>query len=103
MVRYLVLYATPKDPAAFERHYCESHIPLIKVLPGLRRFDFGHSPTPGRGEPYFWVSSLEWDDMAALKAAFTSPEGEAAARDVENLTKPDMLRSMIFEFEEVIH
>jgi uncharacterized protein (TIGR02118 family) len=101
MVRYLVLYETPHYPAAFERHYREMHIPLIKALPGLRRFAFGHSPTPARGEPYFWVSSLEWDDMAALEEAFASPEGDAAARDVENLARPDMLRSMIFKFEDV--
>lgn len=101
MVRYLVLYATPDDRAEFERHYREVHIPLIKALPGLRRCAFGHSPTRARGEPYFWVSLLEWDDMTALEEAFASPEGHAAARDVENLTGPGMLRSMIFEFEDV--
>ena len=33
MVRFLVLYDTPADPEAFDRHYREIHIPLAKQLP----------------------------------------------------------------------
>ena len=37
MVRFLVLYDTPEDPAVFDKHYSEVHIPLAKQLPGLQR------------------------------------------------------------------
>jgi hypothetical protein len=30
MVRFLVLYDTPEDPAVFDKHYSEVHIPLAK-------------------------------------------------------------------------
>jgi len=30
MVRFLVLYDPPEDPAAFDKHYTEVHIPLAK-------------------------------------------------------------------------
>jgi uncharacterized protein (TIGR02118 family) len=101
MVRYLVLFSTPEDTEAFDRHYREVHIPLVKALPGLRRYAVGHSPAPVRGEPYHLVTASEWDDMTALKEAFGSPEGEATARDVANLAGPGKVRSTIFELEEV--
>ena len=36
--RFLALYETPPDPGAFDRHYHQAHIPLIRCLPGLRRW-----------------------------------------------------------------
>ena len=37
MTRFLILYNKPDDVRAFERHYNETHIPLAKKMPGLRR------------------------------------------------------------------
>ncbi|OXM65303.1 EthD family reductase [Amycolatopsis vastitatis] len=33
--RFVVLYDTPSDVEAFERHYNDVHIPLAKQIPGL--------------------------------------------------------------------
>ena len=33
MVRFLVVYDTPEDPEAFDRHYREVHIPLATRTP----------------------------------------------------------------------
>jgi uncharacterized protein (TIGR02118 family) len=101
MVRYMVLFSTPDDSEEFERYYREHHIPLIKALPHLRSLKLSREIAPVRGEPYHFISTLEFDDMAALKESFGSPEGDAAARDVANLAGPDQIRSMIFETEEV--
>jgi uncharacterized protein (TIGR02118 family) len=101
MVRYLALFSTPEDCEAFDQHYNEVHIPLVKTLPGLRRFAVGRNPAPVRGEPYYLISALEFDDMTTLKEAFASTQGEAAANDVPNLAGPDHMRSMIFELEDV--
>jgi uncharacterized protein (TIGR02118 family) len=101
MVRYMVLFSTPDDPEAFDRHYRETHIPLIKALPHLRSLKLSHEVAPVRGEPYYFISTLEFDDMTALKESFASPEGEATARDVPNLAAPDKIRSMIYETHEV--
>lgn len=101
MVRYMVLFNMPEDTEKFDQHYQNVHIPLIKSLPGLRRFGFSRSVEPVRGEPYYLISTLEWDDMTALKDAFTSPEGLATGKDVSNLAAQDQIRSMIFEIEEV--
>jgi uncharacterized protein (TIGR02118 family) len=102
MVRFLVLFNTPEDPAAFERHYREVHIPLAKQLPGLRRYTIGRHAKPIRGgEPYYWIAELEWDDMDALQKAFQSPEGQATAQDVPNLASSAGVMSMVYEVEEV--
>ncbi len=101
MMRFLVVYETPSDPAAFDLHYREVHIPLAKKLPGLRRYTISRNASAVRGgEPYYLVAELDWDDQDALKAAFASPEGQATARDVANLAT-EGVRSMIFEVEEV--
>lgn len=59
MVRFLVLYKQPHDPAAFDRHYREIHIPLAKKLPGLRRYTISRDPGAVRGgEPYYLIAEL---------------------------------------------
>ena len=86
MVRFLVLYRTPQDVEAFERHYREVHIPLTKKLPGLCRFALSRHPTPVRGgDPYYLITELDWDDPASLQFAFQSPEGRATAQDCSRI------------------
>ena len=42
--RFVVMYDTPSDVDAFERHYNDVHIPLAKQYPGLRRYTRSHQP-----------------------------------------------------------
>ena len=101
MVRFLVLYNTPEDPVAFDRHYREVYIPLTRKLPGLRRYTIGLHATPIRGgEPYYVIAELEWDDIAALQKAFQSPEGQATAQDVPKFASAGV-RSMVYEVEDL--
>lgn len=101
MVRFLVLYDTPQDIDAFERHYRDVHIPLTKKLPGLRRYTLSRTPSAIRGgDPYYLIAELDWDDMAALQQAFQSPEGRQTAADVSKLAI-SAVRSMVFELEDV--
>ena len=34
MARMVVIYRTPKNVEAFDRHYFEIHVPLAKKIPG---------------------------------------------------------------------
>jgi uncharacterized protein (TIGR02118 family) len=81
MARFVVMYDTPSDIEAFERHYREVHIPLAKQLPGLRRYTVSHDATPVIGEPYYPVAMLDWDDMESLGAALDSEAGKKTAED----------------------
>jgi uncharacterized protein (TIGR02118 family) len=100
-VRFVVMYGTPSDVDAFERHYNDVHIPLAKQLPGLRRYTRSHEPAPVVGEPYYLVVMLDWDDMAALEAAFGSEIGRRTAEDAANLARYSTMRGMILQLDEV--
>ena len=84
MADIVVLYKTPTDPAAFDKYYAETHIPLAKKLPGLRKYTVSKGPiaTPGGPAPLHLIATLTFDSMAAIGAAFASPEGKATAADV---------------------
>ncbi|HKO15368.1 MAG TPA: EthD family reductase [Gemmatimonadaceae bacterium] len=91
MARMVVIYRTPKDPAAFDAHYMNVHIPLARRLPGLRRYDISRRPilTPaGDPEPYL-IGTLHFDDLAAIQDAFATPEGQACATDRRVLAPDD--------------
>ena len=100
MVRFLVLYDIPEDPAAFDKHYNEIHIPLARQLPGLRRYTISRNHRGVRGDAsYYMIAELDWDDMDALREAFASEIGRATAADVPNFA-PTGVRSLIYDVEE---
>ena len=103
MVKFIVLWNTPEDPVAFERHYRDVHIPLVKQMPGLRRYTIGRVTTLRGGEPYYLIAELEWDSMDALQEALQSHQGQATAQDAANLARSTgtSFRSMAYEVEEV--
>jgi uncharacterized protein (TIGR02118 family) len=101
--RFLVLWGRPGDPAAFERHYRKVHIPLALQIPGLRRYTLSRDITPVRGEDvYYLVAELDFDDLAALRAAFQSPQGQATAADVAHLARHAAVKSMIYQLEDMV-
>lgn len=86
MARLLALYRKPKDPVAFDAYYMHTHVPLAKKIPGLRTYEISRGPvaSPAGDSGYHLVAILHFDDGAAVKAAFASPEGRAAAGDLAN-------------------
>jgi uncharacterized protein (TIGR02118 family) len=86
MVRTLVLYGHPTDPAAFDRYYADVHAPLAAKIPGLRSFQVSRGPltAPEGDAPYHLVAQLDFDDQDAAVAGMSSPEGAAAVADVAN-------------------
>ena len=85
MAQLLVLYNTPADPAAFDLYYRETHIPLARKIPGLRSYSISDGPVQAlAGSAPYLVAILDFDSMADINAALTSPEGQAAAGDLPN-------------------
>jgi uncharacterized protein (TIGR02118 family) len=86
MARLVVLYKTPKNAEAFDKHYASIHIPLAKKVPGLRKYDIsqGMVGAPAGPSGIHLVATLYFDSMDALKAGLSSPEGQAAAGDLAN-------------------
>src|SRR6476660_4154013 len=88
MASILVLYKTPVDAAAFDRYYIETHVPIAKKLPGLRKYEIskGAVVTPAGPSGVHLVANLVFDDLASIQNAFASPVGQAAGADVQNFS-----------------
>jgi uncharacterized protein (TIGR02118 family) len=84
MIRLLVLYGHPKDPAAFDRYYREAHIPIAKRMKGLKKWSIGKvQGTPdGQPSPYYYVADLFMESREEFERLLASPEGQAAVADV---------------------
>ena len=102
MAHIVVIYKTPKDAAAFDKHYSEIHVPIAKKLPGLRKYEIsrGLVATPAGPSGFHLIATLYFDSMAAIQAAFASTEGKAAAVDVQKFATggADMI---LFDTKEV--
>jgi uncharacterized protein (TIGR02118 family) len=85
MAHVVVMYKTPKDADAFDKHYAETHIPLAKKIPGLRKYEVSQGPvaTPAGPSGVHLVATLYFDNLAAIQKGFGSPEGKAAGADVQ--------------------
>jgi len=86
MASLVVMYKTPTDPKAFDKYYPETHVPIAKRLPGLRKYEISQGPvsTPAGPSGYHLVAILRFDDMAAIQQAFASAEGQTTVADVQN-------------------
>jgi uncharacterized protein (TIGR02118 family) len=102
MAHVVVMYKTPKDAAAFDKHYFATHVPLVNKMPGLRKYEVSEGPvaTPVGPSPFYLIATLYFDNIAAVKAGFASAEGKAAAADVQKLATggADMI---LFDTREV--
>jgi uncharacterized protein (TIGR02118 family) len=88
MAKILVLYNPPADPAAFDRYYFNTHVPLARKIPGLKSMSFNAGPPVAlAGTTPYLIAELGFDSMASLQAALASPEGQATAADVANFAQ----------------
>lgn len=86
MIRLLVLYGHPKDPASFDRYYEDAHIPIAKQMKGLKKWTVGKVlGTPdGNSPPFYYVADLYMESREEFEELLASPEGQAAVADVPN-------------------
>jgi uncharacterized protein (TIGR02118 family) len=82
--KVLVLFERPVDPGAFDHYYGSTHLPLVRAIPDLRSIEVsqGEILDPRGPAPVFQVTTLTFTSMDSLKAAMSSPQGEAALRDI---------------------
>jgi uncharacterized protein (TIGR02118 family) len=104
MARMIVIYRTPKDVEAFDRHYFDIHVPLAKKIPGLRKYEVSDGPiaTPVGASNIHRIGTVYFDNLAALETAFASPEGQAAGADRRIFAPDDSgVQMFIFSSKEV--
>jgi uncharacterized protein (TIGR02118 family) len=104
MAGMVVIYKKPADVKAFEKHYFETHIPLAKKIPGLRKYEISRgSVTIVAGPPdVYMIGMLHFDDLEAMKKGFASPEGQATRADRQNYAPDDSgVQMFLFDSKEV--
>jgi uncharacterized protein (TIGR02118 family) len=83
MIKLIALYRKPSDPAQFDKHYFEVHVPLVRKFPGLRSLEVTRVTGAPIGEAKFhMVTETTFDSKDAMDAALASPEGKAVTRDI---------------------
>ena len=71
----------------FAKYWLETHAPLARKMPGLRKYvvNVVQKP-PGRESEFHGVVEMWFDDKERMKRAFASPEGQATQQDSEKFT-----------------
>jgi uncharacterized protein (TIGR02118 family) len=86
MIQLTVLYGKPQDSVAFDHYYQETHAALAQKIPGLKGYVVNKPAplNPQEQSPYYLIGELYFESMTALQTALQSPEGQAAAGDLQN-------------------
>ena len=83
MTKLIALYRKPPDVAEFDKHYTETHTPLVRQYPGLRKLEITRIMGAPIGDTKFHLMcEMYFDSKDAMDAALASKEGKAVARDL---------------------
>ena len=84
----------------FVKYWLETHAPLARKMPGLRKYVVTAVQRPPNKEPdYHGIVELWFDDKESMRRAFASPEGQATEQDSEKFTR---LMTTLFVEEHTI-
>lgn len=83
MVKLIALYKQPEDAQAFDDHYFNTHTPITKKIPGLRKMEVTKIVGSPMGKSDFYLlCEMYYDDHDALKAAMKTDESKASGKDL---------------------
>ena len=104
MAQMIVIYKTPRNPAAFDRRYFEVHVPLARQLPGLRALETNRGPIIslyGASDVHL-VATLRFDSLSDINAAFMSEYGRACAADRQQLVpRANDVQMLLFDTQSL--
>ncbi|MEB2782515.1 EthD family reductase [Algoriphagus sp. C2-6-M1] len=68
MIKLTVLYIQPEDPAAFERYYAPTHMPLMGKINGVVKAEVTKflPETDGSNPAYYRLAELYFESPEAL-------------------------------------
>ena len=84
MSKLIALYKQPSDPAAFDRNYFQTHLPLISKVPGLQQTTLTRFTRTLQGEGYYLMAEMDFGDRETLKAAMRSSEMALAGENLNS-------------------
>jgi uncharacterized protein (TIGR02118 family) len=84
-VRFIALFNQPDDPEAFDRHYREVHLPILRRYPRVRDVRLTRPDgVAGRPSPIYLMAEAIFDSRADADAALASEPGIESGRDLRN-------------------
>jgi uncharacterized protein (TIGR02118 family) len=84
MIKYVAMYRTPEDAAAFDESYFGTHVPIANSTPGLVRTEIARVLKTVTGEPALYLmAELYFESYDALKAAFKTSEWAASGANLQ--------------------
>jgi uncharacterized protein (TIGR02118 family) len=88
MVKLVAIYKTPEDSEAFDKHYFETHMPLVAKIPGLIKSEVSKlKALPGTELNFYMITEMYYENMDSFNAAMASVEGKASAKDLMTFAK----------------
>jgi uncharacterized protein (TIGR02118 family) len=99
MAKMTVIYKTPKDKEAFEKHYFEVHVPLAKQLPGLVKYEINDGElisTTGHSDTYR-IANLYFESLESMMDAFRSDIGKQCAADRKILASDEQVQIYLYD------
>jgi uncharacterized protein (TIGR02118 family) len=79
--KLMVLFQSSEDSLALETQWSDEFVARAERMPGLRRVSVSRTMGgPGGAIDLRLLHELFFDDLAALKAALASPEGQEAGK-----------------------
>lgn len=99
-MKLIALYKQPSDPAAFDRAYFDTHLPLLARVPGLEKTVVTRFTRSLSGDAFYLMAEMSFADKEALKAAMKSPEMAAAGENLKGFAEG--LVSMLYGEEEPV-
>ncbi len=83
MVRLIVLYSQPEDPAAFDAHYRDVHAPIVRRYPNLVSMRLTRADgVGGRPAAFYLMAEMSFVSRADLDEALASEPGRESGRDL---------------------
>ena len=85
-VKITVLYGAPKDPAAFEKYYLETHMPMVYAMKEIKRSEISMGlPSPdGKAPAFYRIAELWFESPEYMKQVTSMPEFKKIVDDVPN-------------------
>ncbi len=85
-IKLTILHHTPKDPAAFDKYYEQTHLPLAAAVKGLPAMERSKPMPlrPGAPTPYYQMVEFRFDSPDHFRSVMSSPEWAKVGDDVKN-------------------
>ena len=86
MIKLIVLYNHPEDPAAFESYYAATHMPLVSKIQGVLKAEVTKflPEADGSKPAYYRMAELYFESNEALQNSMGSTEGRTTAGDISS-------------------